>query len=131
MFKRSGGRIRFCLIASRGRKIWGLPKGHVERRETPVEAAVREVGEETGLRVSPLCKLGVIHYTFAVGMTRFYKRVHFFLFKRLGGSTRDHDSEVDEARWLSAGEALRKMSYPGERSIFKKALQILRRGMLG
>ena len=44
---------RAALIARhdrRGRLVWSLPKGHVEAGETPADAAVREVEEETGIR---------------------------------------------------------------------------------
>ncbi len=49
---RSGPVARAALIARhdrRGRLVWSLPKGHVEDGETPEDAAVREVEEETGI----------------------------------------------------------------------------------
>ena len=53
------------------------------------------------------------------------KTVKFFLMKRTGGSTKDHDFEVDEARWFPIGQALKKNSYPTERALIRKA-----RGMI-
>ncbi|KAK0556581.1 hypothetical protein OC846_001025 [Tilletia horrida] len=35
-----------------GGKQWGIPKGHAEQGETALQAAVRELEEETGLKVS-------------------------------------------------------------------------------
>src|SRR6187455_3088917 len=42
-----------------GRLEWCLPKGHLEADETPEEAAVREVAEETGIDADVLQPLGV------------------------------------------------------------------------
>ena len=42
----------------RGRLLWSLPKGHVEAGESPEQAAVREVEEETGIRGRILGPLG-------------------------------------------------------------------------
>ncbi|MFZ7104311.1 MAG: NUDIX domain-containing protein [Peptococcaceae bacterium] len=39
--------------------LWGIPSGHVEPGETITEAAVREVFEETGLRIRILRLIGV------------------------------------------------------------------------
>lgn len=116
---------RICLIARRKGEIWALPKGHIEKGEKLVEAACREVLEETGLKAIPLRKIGLIRYTFVSGKTKYRKRVHFFLFRYRGGSTRRHDSEVDEARWFSLRQALRKMSYPSEKKIVERAHAML------
>ena len=39
--------------AADGSKVLALPKGHVDPGETPIEAAVREVREETGIVAEP------------------------------------------------------------------------------
>ena len=44
------GRLEFLLVtAKRATHLWVYPKGHVEKRETPRETAIREVAEETGI----------------------------------------------------------------------------------
>lgn len=44
---------------------WDLPKGEIEKGEKPIEAAVRETKEETGLKLNPkdLTELGFFDYT--------------------------------------------------------------------
>lgn len=49
VFKRAGGDILFLAVYSDRNKIWGFPKGHLEKGETEREAAAREIKEETGL----------------------------------------------------------------------------------
>ena len=49
IFKRVGDKVLFLMIYSKRNKIWGFPKGHLERGETEKEAAKREIKEETGL----------------------------------------------------------------------------------
>lgn len=48
---------RFVLLRAYrhalGRSIWDLPRGFIDAGETPADAAVRELTEETGLRCSP------------------------------------------------------------------------------
>ena len=48
----------------RGRLIWSFPKGHLEAGETDQQAAVREVGEETGIVASVVEPLGDIDFWF-------------------------------------------------------------------
>jgi len=49
IFKKVGDKIMFLVIFSKRNKIWGFPKGHLERGETEKQAAQREIKEETGL----------------------------------------------------------------------------------
>jgi len=50
VFTEREGEIKYLIISSL-RGIYGFPKGHTEAGETEVETALREVLEETGLRV--------------------------------------------------------------------------------
>ena len=45
-------------ISSRSPWEWDLPGGHIDRGETPEDAAIREVIEETSLKISSLSNLG-------------------------------------------------------------------------
>ena len=45
------GEVRYLLIKNKRSAHWGFPKGHIERGETKEQTALREVQEETGLRV--------------------------------------------------------------------------------
>ena len=47
--------------------LWSLPKGHIEEGETPEQAAIREVAEETGINSDITKSLGVIDFWFMAG----------------------------------------------------------------
>lgn len=48
-----------------GQNHWDLPKGGIDAGETPIDAALRETREETGLRLEPaaLVEIGRLRYT--------------------------------------------------------------------
>ena len=127
MIKPQGRSWEVALIARQGRAIWCLPKGHLEAGETPEQAALREVREETGLTAEILQRLGEISYWFRAKAVpgRLFKTVHFFLMQATGGSITDHDFEVDEVRWYPVAAALKRMTYPSERKLVRQAQQVL------
>jgi 8-oxo-dGTP pyrophosphatase MutT (NUDIX family) len=105
--------------SSTGAIQWTLPKGQPERGERIEETALREVREETGLRVRLLGPLDVIDYWFVwtPEQTRYHKFVHYFLMLSTGGDLADHDDEVEEARWFRPTEAMTTLSFANERRL--------------
>ena len=110
--------------AADGSQVLALPKGHLDKGETIVQAATREVREETGMVVEPVQELGEVRYWYVRHRRRVAKSVHFFLFRPLGGDLADHDDEVLEARWMGLSEAQKALSYAGEREMVGRALAI-------
>ena len=102
------------------RILWSLPKGHIEEGETPEEAALREVQEETGI-VSVIEKsLGVIDFWFMAGGMRIHKTVHHFLFRENGGVLAAQESEVDEVAWFPLAEIVERLAYPDEKKLIAR-----------
>jgi 8-oxo-dGTP pyrophosphatase MutT (NUDIX family) len=112
--------------AADGSHVLGLPKGHLNEGETIVQAAMREVREETGVTVEPIAELGEVRYWYVRDRRRVAKSVFFFLFRYLNGDPADHDDEVLEARWMELADAQKALSYPGERDMVARALAICR-----
>lgn len=125
------GGFEVAVIAPRGRKATALPKGHIDAGETPQAAAQREVKEETGLDAELVEKLGDVSYTYRFGGRRVDKQVSFFLFRAVGGTIDALEpsmrKEVAAARWLPLAEAQSALSYPGERDMARRALEVLSR----
>ena len=71
--------------AADGSRVLALPKGHADGSETPIEAAAREVREETGLTGSPVCELGESRYWYRRDGRTIGKTVAFYLFEYEGG----------------------------------------------
>ena len=128
MYRKHSDQIQIALIHVRNR--WGLPKGHVEEGERIEETALREVREETGLEGRVVKKLGDIRYAYRDKTKegepiRIYKRVHFYLLRYLKGDVRDHDHEVDEARWFPMDQVIKNLKFATERKMVHRALSIL------
>ena len=111
--------------AADGSRVLALPKGHADGAETPVEAAAREVREETGLRGSPVCELGESRYWYRRHGRTIGKTVAFYLFEYQAGDVSDHDDEVEEVRWVPLEEAVRTLTYEGERQMVDRAIAYL------
>ncbi|MEZ4462113.1 MAG: NUDIX hydrolase [bacterium] len=142
LFRPGPSGIHVCLIqvATRGgNPSWRLPKGTIERGETPEEAAVRETREETGCSGDAIARLSPIEYYYTRPIEgtrhRVKKVVEFFLMEYTEGETDDHDHEVIEARWMALGEAMKAISYDAESRVLQEAIHawdahLYRQGLL-
>lgn len=105
-----------------GKRVLGLPKGHLDGDETATEAAAREVREEAGVIATLQGPLGEVNYDYQRRGRMIAKRVEFFLFAYESGDPADHDDEIEEAFWMPLREAREALSYPGEREIVARAM---------
>jgi 8-oxo-dGTP pyrophosphatase MutT (NUDIX family) len=111
--------------ASDGSKVVALPKGHIDPGESELEAATREVREETGIVAEPVTELGETRYWYRRGGQTIPKSVSFYLFRYMEGDTADHDDEVERAWWISLADAQRELSHAAEREMVARAAQHL------
>ena len=127
LYRPSDGGYEVALIKVKGGKVYALPKGLIDEGESPEKASLREVREETGMEGEIVAPLGYTEYYYYAEDedTRYFKLVHFFLLRYLGGSGRDHDWEVEGVEWVPADEAPQLLSYRGERDIMERALDVL------
>jgi len=108
--------------AADGSRVLALPKGHPDGSESALDAALREVREETGVVAELVESLGQVRYWYQRDGRRIAKVVEFFLLRYVEGDLADHDHEVEDARWVPAEEAARTLSYAGERDMVKRVL---------
>ena len=111
------GVVQIAMIATRGRTRWGLPKGALSNDETPEQAAVREVREETNLEAEILTSVKTIEYFFRAGDTLVQKNVDFYLMRYLGGELKPQLEEVDDVEWVPLDESLLRASFDSEREL--------------
>ena len=102
-----------------------MPKGTPDGNETLEETALREVAEETGLKVRITRPLDSIDYTFVQSGRRIHKTVHYFMMEPVGGDLERHDHEFDEVRWIDFDEAPTMLTFETERGLVAQAAQIL------
>jgi 8-oxo-dGTP pyrophosphatase MutT (NUDIX family) len=112
-------------ISHRGGKntFWILPKGHAEAGESPVEAAQRELAEETGVtdvKIQSDSSFDV-SYSFVHEGVMINKTVQYFV-----GECRSQDTkltqpeEILEIKWFPLKEAKEKVSHKNTREILEQ-----------
>ncbi|MBV7363149.1 NUDIX hydrolase [Actinomycetaceae bacterium TAE3-ERU4] len=120
-----------AVIARRNRLgniEWCLPKGHLEEGETPQDAAVREVSEETGIFGNIITHLASIDYWFAGSGRRIHKVVHHFLLEAKTFDLtveNDPDQEAEDAAWVPLATVATRLAYPNERRVVAIARKLL------
>ncbi len=121
------GQLEVVVVHRPHRQDWSLPKGHLETGETPAEAALREVLEETGYRARLGASLGTTSYQDHKGRP---KIVWYFAMDLAGADPHDAeapgptgellDGEVDEVVWLSLHDAGARLSYDTDREVLNR-----------
>lgn len=108
-----------------GKIVWTFPKGHLEKKESCEQAAVREVREETGW----ICRIisagrkkhfKKVHYQFKRENHLVKKSVVWFLMVPLKKQGGKDPQEIRKVRWFSIPTAATKVRYPSDIKILKK-----------
>jgi 8-oxo-dGTP pyrophosphatase MutT (NUDIX family) len=111
---------------------WGFPKGRIGdviEKETQESTAVREVKEETGIDAKILQKLTPFQYWYVFEGEKRKKKVSYFLMKHLGGDITVHDHEMENVEWLREEDVEKRLSYPGDRKVWKEAKEIIEKSI--
>lgn len=118
VFRPAAGGFEILVVHRPRYDDWSLPKGKDDPDETPVEAAVREVEEETGFRCRVVAPLAEVSYETPLGVS---KLVRYFAMRPLGFTGFEPNDEVDDVRWAAAPEAADLLSYDRDRELLAGA----------
>lgn len=100
---------------------WSLPKGKLDPGEPALDAALREVEEETGLRCAPGPELTTIRYRDHKARS---KQVRYWAMHAVAGAF-EPNGEVDEVRWCALDEAAEQLSYDHDVAVLDALRQAL------
>lgn len=111
--RRKGLQVLICY--RRAYDDWSLPKGKLDSGEGILNAALREVEEETGFRCAPIAHHGSVDYTLKGGND---KIVDYWTMEPVSGSFVPNE-EIQRVRWVSPSEAVRVLSYKHDRNLVR------------
>ncbi|MFN2234008.1 MAG: NUDIX domain-containing protein [Anaerolineales bacterium] len=113
---------KVLVLGRPGRQEVRLPKGHVEEGEELREAAMREVGEESGysnLRI--IADLGVQQNEFDYDGKHFIRQEYFFLMALTDAVKTAGEAEF-QPKWLRIEDAIEQLSFQVEKEWVRRAL---------
>ncbi len=119
---------KYLVIRWLSEKTVELPKGTIEAGETPEQACVREVMEETGYLTTIVAPLLEHTFTFDWKDGKTYKKtVYYYLLKRVSSEEPSPDrmaNEDFENVWMSGEEAYKALSFDHMKQALRKAAEI-------
>jgi len=118
------------LVVNQRGSSWSLPKGHVDPGEEPLEAAMREVKEESGIvDLQWAATLGA-YGRYKIGLNSDddkseWKVLLFFLFKTSQNKLRPQDPHNPEARWVHPDEVEVLLTHLKDKAFYKSIRSLL------
>lgn len=115
------------LMVSQHGTSWSLPKGHLEDGESPLDAARREIYEESGVSrlelVRPLGSYSRHRLGADGGEDRSeLKTIHLFLFRTDETDLAPRDADNPEARWVERESVAGLLTHARDREFFAAVL---------
>lgn len=131
-FCKKGGRYYIFIIKHLGGH-WSFPKGHPDSGEEPIQTAIRELFEETGLKINEntLLTNPILeeNYTFRHQDHFIQKKVQYFIGEvELPDDVTLDYGEILEGKWVEVNEAPMHVTYEEAKKICRETAQILQGG---
>jgi putative (di)nucleoside polyphosphate hydrolase len=120
------------LLVSQHGDSWSLPKGRIERGEEPIDAARREIYEESGVSNLTFVKPLPSYKRFRIGPggkgedRSERKTIQMFLFRTDDSALQPVDPENPEARWVERDEAAGMLTHLKDQEFFRSIMLELR-----
>ena len=119
VYRKSHGNTEILLIKHINSGHWSFPKGHMEKDETELETAAREIKEETGVDV-------ILDPTFRETVQYSPKKdtmkvVVYFLAKAKNFELSPQEEEISQIRWVDIGHATSILTYENDKTSVNKA----------
>jgi 8-oxo-dGTP pyrophosphatase MutT (NUDIX family) len=118
--RRRDGKIEVLLVHRPKYDDWSFPKGKCETDEPDEQCALREIEEETNLRVALGPELVSTTYVSSRGP----KKVRYWLVEPQNPVEARAQNEVDEVAWLTPDEAARRLTYERDLEVLESALAL-------
>jgi len=125
---RSGSSIRknkpgweVLVTQHSGHKGWDFPKGHREIYESEEQTALREVGEEVGVKAEIIERAGQTQYFYYELGERVLKTVVFYLMKYLEEGEATTAFEVSDQKWLPLDKVEEQLTFKDTKELWRKA----------
>ena len=118
------------VVVNQNHDSWSLPKGHIDEGETPIDAAIREIYEETGI-INPKLVKKIGHYDrYRIGLDgrddlSELKTIHIFLFKSEQEKLKPLDKNNPEAKWVDIHEVENYLTHKEDIKFFKENIRLV------
>jgi ADP-ribose pyrophosphatase YjhB (NUDIX family) len=112
------------LLVNQNGTTWSLPKGHVDPGEEPVQTAIREIREESGVTDLHFLRILGAFGRYKIGRDikddkSEWKVLLFFLFKTGQNELDPSDPHNPEARWVHPDEVEALLTHPKDKAFYK------------
>ena len=126
-FMKSG--VPEFLIIKHRQGHWSFPKGHMEKGETDLQTAKRELSEETGITdvkfISEGIELSEV-YLFNSGKNhRVEKSVDYFIAEVFSETVKIDNMEIVNFQWCGLDKGLKLVTFPESENLLNKAYKII------
>ena len=112
------------LVVNQRGTTWSLPKGHIDPGEEPIEAAIREIREESGISKVEYSKTLGAYGRYKIGLNtpedrQEWKVLLFFLFKTQQNELSPEDPHNPQARWVHPDEVEGLLTHPKDKAFYE------------
>jgi 8-oxo-dGTP pyrophosphatase MutT (NUDIX family) len=132
VYKKKNNNTYWLITQHSKHKGWSFPKGLIgdnDKDEPKEKAALREVEEEGGIKAKIVNPQPVnVHYMYKFEDTLVEKTVYYFLMEYQSGDPENHDWEVSEAKFVTADEIKKTLTFKTDKEAFEKILQLFGAG---
>lgn len=110
--RKKDGKWEVFLIQHNKSGYWGFPKGHAEKGEEHIQAAFRELKEETNLELVNLLNETPLteQYIFILDQKRVFKQVQYFV-AEVDGEVKLQEQEIHDGKWLVFQKAMAQVTH--------------------